>query len=127
MFWDRFYSLCIANGTTPNAVCKAIDLSNAVATYWKNGTMPKGDVLINIADYFNCSVDYLLGRTDDPKAITQNNNSGNIVNGNDGDNSPLIASMSEKDTKELLKMIEDLPLVQRSKIVVMIDEMKKEN
>ena len=75
MFWDIFYALCTENGTTPNAVCKKLNLSNAAATHWKNGTMPKGDVLSNIADCFNCSVDYLLGRTDNP------NVSGNYING----------------------------------------------
>lgn len=28
--------------------------------------MPNGNVLMSIADYFNCSVDYLLGRIDTP-------------------------------------------------------------
>lgn len=31
-------------------------------------SMPKADTLARIADYLDCSVDYLLGRTDNPKA-----------------------------------------------------------
>lgn len=31
-------------------------------------SMPKSDNLARIADYLDCSVDYLLGRTDDPQA-----------------------------------------------------------
>ena len=64
MFWDNFYNLCELRKTTPNAVCKELNLSTATATHWKNGTMPKGDALFNIANLLNCSVDYLLGRTD---------------------------------------------------------------
>ena len=79
MFWNIFYNLCIINNTTPNAVCKELNLSNATATHWKNGTMPKGDVLSQIADYFNCSVDYLLGRTNTPEENIINNNS--TING----------------------------------------------
>lgn len=30
-------------------------------------SMPKADNLARIADYLNCSVDYLLGRTDNPE------------------------------------------------------------
>lgn len=30
------------------------------------GSMPKSDNLAKIADFLNCSVDYLLGRTDNP-------------------------------------------------------------
>ena len=38
-------------------------------------SMPKADNLAKIADYLDCSVDYLLGRTDNPKI------SGNYING----------------------------------------------
>ena len=73
MFWNIFYALCESHGTTPNAVCKKLKLSNATATHWKNGTIPRGDILLNIADYFNCSVDYLLGRTNQSHVINENN------------------------------------------------------
>lgn len=33
-------------------------------------SMPKADNLAKIADYLHCSVDYLLGRTDDPSAAS---------------------------------------------------------
>ena len=68
MFWERFQALCKTNRTTPNFVCSQIGKSTATSTHWKNGSVPNGDVLIKIADYFNISVDYLLGRTDN-KAI----------------------------------------------------------
>lgn len=66
MFWNVFYDECRKNGTSPNAVCKAIGLSNAAATGWKNGTMPKADVLVKLADELHCSVDHLLGREPEP-------------------------------------------------------------
>lgn len=67
MFWNIFYTECHNKGTSPNAVCKAIGLSNAAATGWKNGTLPKADILVKIADYLKCSVDYLLGREEQSK------------------------------------------------------------
>lgn len=62
MFWDTFYKICLAKGVTPNHVCKEIGLSNATATGWKNGTLPKADILCKISDYLDVSVDELLGR-----------------------------------------------------------------
>lgn len=62
MFWESFYKICKDKGTSPNAVCKSIGLSNAAATGWKSGTQPKADVLVKIADYLGCSVDCLMGR-----------------------------------------------------------------
>ena len=38
---------------------------NTMTTY--RTSMPKADNLAKIADYLNCSVDYLLGRTDNPE------------------------------------------------------------
>lgn len=66
MFWERFYNLCLKKNCKPNTVAKNIGLSTAIATKWKNGTLPNGEALIKIADYLDCSVDYLLGRSDDP-------------------------------------------------------------
>lgn len=70
MFWNIFYDLCKSKGTSPTAVCLEIGLSNAAATGWKNGTLPKADVLVKIANHLGCSVDYLLGIQTPPEPIT---------------------------------------------------------
>lgn len=65
MFWDRFYNLCNEKGTRPNPVAKELHISSAVLTKWKNGiSYPNGEILIKIADYFDCSIDYLVGISD---------------------------------------------------------------
>lgn len=56
--------------------------------------------LAKIADYLNCSVDYLLGRTDVPE-------------------------LKSNDDIELFSKIQKLPLSERSKVIVLIDEMNK--
>lgn len=66
VFWERFYDLCIQRNTKPNVVCKELNLSNATSTHWKNGKIPNGETLQNLADYFGVTTDYLLGRTDSP-------------------------------------------------------------
>ena len=68
LFWERFYSLCLKKGTKPNPVADELHISSGILTKWKNlGTLPNGENLIKIADYLDCSVDYLLGRTDVPE------------------------------------------------------------
>ena len=64
MFWERFFNICTENKQTPNYVCSQLGLSTATATHWKRGAMPKADIVIKIANYFNCSTDYLLGKSD---------------------------------------------------------------
>lgn len=69
MFWERFYNMCASRGTKPNPVAKEIGVSSGILTKWKTtGALPNGETLIKIADYLDCSVDYLLGRTNDPES-----------------------------------------------------------
>ena len=68
LFWTRFYNGCVDKNTKPNPVAKEIGVSSGIITKWKNaGTLPNGETLLKIADYLDCSIDYLLGRTDNPE------------------------------------------------------------
>lgn len=40
---------------------------NALYTMQSGGYLPRLESVAQIADYLDCSVDYLLGRTDNPK------------------------------------------------------------
>lgn len=71
MFWDRFYDLCQSRGKKPNPVASAIGLSSAAVTKYKNGATPSGEILGKMADYFGCSVDYLLERDNESATSAQ--------------------------------------------------------
>ncbi len=109
MFWDIFYNLCTERETSPNAVCKTLGLSNSMATYWKNGTMPKSDVLVQIADYFDVSTDYLLGRTNSLKSTESGIKIGNITGDNNLGNTGnvMIGTTVPKQDQETDSMIEE--------------------
>ena len=47
---------------------KSLSLNKNTLSNMYNGSMLKGDSLARIADYLDCSVDYLLGRTDNPNS-----------------------------------------------------------
>jgi SOS-response transcriptional repressor LexA len=40
-------------------------MSKAIATRWKNGSIPRDTTLLQIADYFGVTVDYLIGKESD--------------------------------------------------------------
>lgn len=44
-----------------------LNLNKNTLSNMYNGSMLKADSLARIADYLDCSVDYLLGRTDNPE------------------------------------------------------------
>lgn len=74
LFWERFYNACVTKGTKPNPVAKEINISSGIVTKWKtSGALPNGETLIKIADYLDCSTDYLLGRTDDDTPVSFKN------------------------------------------------------
>lgn len=50
-----------------------IGLGKSTLSNLENGSMLKADSLGKIADYLNVSVDYLLGRTDEPNSSMSNN------------------------------------------------------
>lgn len=62
----RISDLCAENKISVNQMLKAAGLAASVVDNIKRGRVPSVDKLHCISDYFNCSVDYLLGRTDDP-------------------------------------------------------------
>ncbi len=65
MFSDILESLLYEKGITASKMLSDLGLNKSSVLNWKTrGTIPSGSVLQKIADYFNVSVDYLLGKTD---------------------------------------------------------------
>ena len=53
---------------------KEIGISSGLISQWKRGLQkPSLDVVAKIADYLDVSVDYLLGRTDNPEINNKEN------------------------------------------------------
>lgn len=72
MFYDIFRSLCEKKGVSCHKAALDIGLSNATPSIWKKRNItPKGDTLAKIADYFDVSIDYLLG-SETEKTPTEN-------------------------------------------------------
>lgn len=102
---------------------------NAVAQAGKSQEGMKAKNLYAIAELLECSVDYLLGRTDNPNetgiSVTDNNQMSLTGNNSISINTSRNNSTSDSsDDKQLFDMIKSLDLVERSKIITQIDEMK---
>ena len=64
---ERIKHLCKQKKVTVLSVLLACDVNkNFIYDLEKGGSSPSADKLYRIADYFDCSVDYLLGRSDTP-------------------------------------------------------------
>ncbi len=64
---SRIMSLAQTKGLSKNKLLSNVNLNKSVFDNMKKGQIPSIDKIHKIADYFGCSVDYLLGRTDKPE------------------------------------------------------------
>lgn len=60
MFWSIFERLCADKGISANAACLQMNLSNATATHWKQGSWPRQSTLEKIADYFGYTAEEIV-------------------------------------------------------------------
>lgn len=70
MFKEQFIKLCNEKGVAPTAVCQSIGLSNAVFSKWSDESIPHRATLQKLAEYFNVSIDCLLGNAEEKKKPT---------------------------------------------------------
>lgn len=65
MLSDRLKRLRDRSGKNQVTVATDLAVSQSTIGNWESGARtPDAQMLIRIADYYNCSLDYLLGRTD---------------------------------------------------------------
>lgn len=78
MFTNIFVDFIQSNGITPYRIAKETGISQGLMNEYKNGKkLPTLQNIIKIADYLDISVDYLLGRTDNPNSHKHENNNEN--------------------------------------------------
>lgn len=103
-------SLLQKHHISANRMMSDLGFGNSTFTVWKKrGTTPSSEALAKIADYFNVSVDYLLGRADAPQV----QNEPAVLDGKPLDEQDLkllhlLRSMSPEDKDWLVSKIDAL-------------------
>ena len=49
MFYERLNEICKGQGTTPTALIKSLGYSSSKVTAWKNGSIPKYEILLKLS------------------------------------------------------------------------------
>lgn len=80
MFFEKFISLCAKHNVKPNQVTKALGLSTATATDWRNGSIPRAVTMKKLADYFDVPMSYF---TEKEKPSDQGELSDNQISPNE--------------------------------------------
>lgn len=74
MFYDCFEKLCKERDKTPAQVRKELGISQSTMGSWKSrGLTPNAGTLMQLADYFETTVDVLLGKTKGSDSIKFSN------------------------------------------------------
>ena len=55
-FATNFKRICDEKGVSRTRVCQELGLSTSKVNLWNNGTLPKPDVLVKLAQYLGCQV-----------------------------------------------------------------------
>lgn len=67
-FASRLKELRKAHKISQVSLAKVIGVTQQAISYYESGKdIPSLDVLLRLADFFDVSLDYLVGRSDDPR------------------------------------------------------------
>lgn len=65
-FFRNFLRFCDRDCVSPSHVVRSIGSNSASVSMWKNGSIPRRETLVRLADYFNVTVDDLLREDTEP-------------------------------------------------------------
>lgn len=118
---DNLFKMISERGITQSKLAENTSISTGNISDWKKGkSMPSAIKLDELATYFNCSVDYLLGRTDEPKMVS---NSGTSINQQHiaGDANASIANATKKPadsiSEKFMEIFNSLPFEEQVEIM----------
>ena len=127
VFYETLSKLMDENNVKAKNLSEQLGIGKNQFKYWKdNGNIPNGETLILLADYFNCSVDYLLGRTDNPNGsyVNGDNSFQNVVGNH---SSVTITEKTGKDklTDEFMQLFDKLDFSDKVRIINIVNDIMK--
>lgn len=111
-FGDTLELLRLKNGWTQTELAKILSVAKGTVSNWENNNrFPDKNMLINLADIFNVSIDLLLGRTESDIVVHQiakesKNNSTLFME--DAKALFMNGEVADEDKEEIFKYVSDL-------------------
>ena len=73
-FTENFIDLCETTNLNQSDLSKAIGINQSQISRYFTGTLPNTKTVVKICDYFNCSVDYIVGLSENTSYINLKRN-----------------------------------------------------
>ena len=115
---NRIKELCKLKGSSVSKMLEVCNIRKSlIYDLEKRNAYPSIEVIGQIADYLNCSVDYLLGRTDNPTVsgnnisnfdTTINGTQANIIQGAETDLDEIKVALSKLTSSNRHRAIADM-------------------
>lgn len=122
--------LCKINGITVSGLLAELKMSASNKQKWQNGATVNSSVLMKIADYFNVSVDYLLGRADNSTVLSESyiggDNNGIQAIKNRGSVTIRQTTEKENNCKEIEVLLEKMPRSKQLRAIADIIDLLEE-
>ena len=99
-FRENINRICKERGTTLSAVTRTLGLSSSKVTAWNNGSLPKEEVLLSLAQALECSVmDFFADEEDliEEKALPANEDEEDILR--------VYRALSRRNKHEFMAMV----------------------
>lgn len=99
-FSENLKRICNKKGTNPTALCKDLGLSTSKVSAWNNGSLPKQEVMILLAQRLGCSVMDFFSDEDDLhecQPITKDEDEEDILR--------IYRSLSRRNKHEFMSMV----------------------
>ena len=112
MFYEQVKALCDAKNIKITGLARSLHLSPSAPNNWNEGSLPKAETIMKIAEYFDVTTDFLLygnNRTANNTVISASNSA--IVQGVSGGNVSVSNVPGLQDNEaELLRIFRSLDI-----------------
>ena len=127
-FWNQFYPQCRNMDLRPTALGSKLNISSGTINNWKNGTIPNGETLMKLADFFDVSVDYLLGRENAQSNSNSITNNGNVISSTQSNNIVNSSDESKFDTTttQVAEAFSNLSFSDKAKVMGLVAELEEQ-
>ena len=122
MFYEQVKSLCDGRNVKITTLARKLSLSPSAPDNWKNGSLPKAETIMKIADYFGVTTDYLLYGDERPSNSVGYALNSPVVQGSSGTVSITSGSKLETHEAELLRIFRGLDLRGQNAVITCLYE-----
>ena len=103
-FHENLKRICDERGTTPTALLRSMGVATSKVTMWNNGSLPKEEMMVRLAQELNCSVmDFFADEED----IAEKNRMDNVLDEDEKEIIRIFRLLGRRERHEFMSTVYD--------------------